>query len=124
MVAPPMPPQLEHGKLPAETIPPVPTPKATSAAPPTTPTIPPIASTTSEPSITISALEFSVLVHTFQTLTTTHSTIFQQMDEIPPTAPSEDTTPTEVRIPPPQDEPPTVTATLEDTSSSPEALTT
>ena len=61
---------------------PVPTPKAISVAPPTTPTVSPVALTTSEPSITISSLEFCVLVHTFQTLTTTHSAIFQKMAEI------------------------------------------
>ncbi|RVW13820.1 hypothetical protein CK203_083619 [Vitis vinifera] len=38
-------------------------------------------------------------------------------------APTEDTTPIEVRIPPPQDEPPIVTAMLEDASSPPEAPT-
>ncbi|RVW68672.1 hypothetical protein CK203_063411 [Vitis vinifera] len=54
MVAPLVPPQLEHGELPAQTAPPIPTPEATSAAPPTTPT----------------------------TLTTTHSALFQQMAEI------------------------------------------
>ena len=82
MVAPPEPPQLEHGEPPAKTAPPVPTPEATSATPPTTPTVPLVVSTTSEPSITISALEFRVLVHTFQTLTTTHSAIFQKMAEM------------------------------------------
>ena len=39
-------------------------------------------------------------------------------------APAEDTIPTKVRIPPPQDEPPTVTATPEDASSPLEAPTT
>ena len=47
MVAPPGTPQLEQDELSAETVPPVLTPEATSAAPPTTPTVPPIASTTS-----------------------------------------------------------------------------
>ncbi|RVW19063.1 hypothetical protein CK203_087645 [Vitis vinifera] len=55
---------------------PVPTPKAISVAPPTTPTVSPVALTTSEPSITISASEFRALVHTFQTLTTTHYALF------------------------------------------------
>ncbi|RVW40867.1 hypothetical protein CK203_094303 [Vitis vinifera] len=69
MVAPPMSPQSEHGELPAKTTPPVPTPEATYAALPTTPTVPVVAPTTSESFITISALEFRALVHTFQTLT-------------------------------------------------------
>ena len=156
MVAPPVPPRPEQGELPTETTPPVPTPKATSTASPTTPTVPPVTPTTFEPSITISASEFRALVHTFQTLTTTHSALFQQMAELcahqdqqttilrqiqqylgllpspqpdlpassAPIAPFEDTTPAEVRIPPPQDEPPTVTATLVEASSPPEAPTT
>ncbi|KAL6324801.1 hypothetical protein AAG906_018328 [Vitis piasezkii] len=41
-----------------------------------------IAPTTSEPSITISSSEFRALVHTFQTLTITHSALFQQMVEM------------------------------------------
>ena len=82
MVAPPVPPQSEKDKLLAETAPPVPTPEATSAALPTTPIVPPIVSTTSESSIIISASEFHALVHTFQALTTTHSTLFQQMAEM------------------------------------------
>ena len=82
MVAPPMSPQSEHGELPAKTTPPVPTPEATSAALPTTPTVPVVTPTTSESFITISASEFRALVHTFQTLTTTHSTLFQQMVEM------------------------------------------
>ena len=65
MVALPVPPQPEHGELPAQTAPPIPTPEATSAAPPTTPTVPPVVPTTSEPTITILALEFRALVHTF-----------------------------------------------------------
>ena len=77
MVAPPMPPQPEQGELPAETTPPVPTPQVTFATPPTPPTIPPVAPTTSELSITISATEFRALVHTFQTLTTTHFALFR-----------------------------------------------
>ena len=82
MVALPVPPQPEHGELPAETALPVPTPKATSAALPTTCTIPPVVPTTTESSITISASEFCALVHTFQTLTTTHFAFFQQMVEM------------------------------------------
>ena len=82
MVAPLEPPQPEHGEPPIETAPPVPTPEATFTTLPTSPTVPPVMPTTSEPSITISALEFCVLVHTFQTLTTTHSAIFQKMAEI------------------------------------------
>ncbi|RVW29320.1 hypothetical protein CK203_115423 [Vitis vinifera] len=111
IVAPPVPPQQEHGELPADTTPPVPTPEATSAAPPTTSTVPPIAPTTSEPSITISASEFCTLVLSFRRWLRS------------PIAPIEDTTPAEVQIPPPQDEPPIVTATLEDASSPPEAPT-
>ena len=76
MVAPPVPPQPEQGELLVETVPPVPTPEATSAASPTTPTIPPVPPITSEPSITISTSEFRTLVHTFQTLTTTHYALF------------------------------------------------
>ena len=82
MVALPVPPQPEHGELPAETALPVPTPKATSAAPPMTPTVPPVAPTTSKPFITISTSKFHSLVHTFQTLTTTHAALFQQMVEM------------------------------------------
>ena len=82
MVAPPVPPQPEHGELPIEATPAVPTLEATFAAPPTTPNVSPVAPTTSEPSITILASEFHALVHTFQTLTTTHSTLFQQMAEM------------------------------------------
>ncbi|KAL6313787.1 hypothetical protein AAG906_010206 [Vitis piasezkii] len=103
MVAPPVPPQPEQDELPVEAAPPVPTPEATSAASPTTPTVPPVAPITSEPSITISP-------------------------DLPassaPIAPAEDTIPAKVRIPPPQDEPPTVTATPEDASSPLEAPTT
>ena len=76
IVAPPVPPQPEQGELPTETTP----PQATSAAPPTPPTIPPVAPTTSEPSNTISASKFRDLIHTFQTLTTTHAA--QQMAEM------------------------------------------
>nr|CAN83413.1 hypothetical protein VITISV_011239 [Vitis vinifera] len=72
----------EHDELLTKTTPLVPTPEATSAAPPTIPTIPPVAPTTSESSITISASEFRALVHIFQTLTTTHSALFQQMVEM------------------------------------------
>ena len=78
MVAPPVPPQAEQGELSTETIPLVPIFEATSTAPPTTPTIPPlVAPTTSEPSITISVSEFRNLIHTFQTLTTTHAALLQ-----------------------------------------------
>ncbi|RVX03786.1 hypothetical protein CK203_022964 [Vitis vinifera] len=126
----------EQGELPTETIPPVPTsptstppvpmPEAISAASPMTPTVPPVAPTTSEPSITISASKFRGLVHTFQTLTTTHAALFQQMPDFPassePLAPTEDTIPAEdttiVEIVD------TVTATPEDASSPPEAATT
>ena len=82
MVAPPMPPQPEQGKLPTETVPPVPTSKPTSVAPPITSFVPLVAPTTSEPSITIFSSEFRALMHTFQTLTITHSTLFQQMVEM------------------------------------------
>ena len=92
MVTPLVPPQTEQGELLTETIPPAPisptsTPpvpmlEATSAAPPMTPTVPPVAPTTSKPSITISASKFRGLVHTFQTLTTTHAALFQQMVEM------------------------------------------
>ena len=90
MVASPVPPQTELGKLPTDTIPPVPAlptsappvpmPEATSVAPPMTPIVPLIAPTTSEPSNTISASKFRDLIHTFQTLTTTHAA--QQMAEM------------------------------------------
>ena len=99
MVAPPEPPQTKHaqytpvpierGELPTETKPPalasptsaplVPMPEAVSAAPPMTPTVPSVAPTTSKPSITISTLEFRGLVPTLQTLSTTHTALFQQM---------------------------------------------
>ncbi|KAL6313018.1 hypothetical protein AAG906_037931 [Vitis piasezkii] len=96
---------------------------------PATPLVPPIAPTTSEPSITISALEFRTLD------TTILRQIQQHLGLLPPSQPdlptfstpiglADDTIPAEVRIPPPQDEPPTVTATLEDASSPPEAPTT
>nr|CAN70989.1 hypothetical protein VITISV_007324 [Vitis vinifera] len=87
--------------------PPVPTPKAISAAPPTTPSVPPVAPTTFEPSITISASEFCALPNPPASST--------------PIAPVEDTTLAEVRIPTPQDEPPTVTTTPKEASSPPEA---
>ena len=76
MVAPPMPPQPEQGELTVETTPPMTTPEATLTAPSTTSTVPPIAPTTSELSITLSASEFRALMHTFQTLTTTHIALF------------------------------------------------
>ena len=65
-----------------ESIPPAPAPpmpEATYTALPTTPTIPPTAPSTSEASITIFAAEFRAMVHTFQTLTTTHITLFWHM---------------------------------------------
>ena len=102
MVAPPKPPQteqiestpvpIEQGELLIKTIPPtpasptlallVPMPEAFFAIPSMTPTIPPVAPTASEPSITISALEFRGLIATLQTLSTTQATLFQQMAEM------------------------------------------
>ena len=99
MVAPPEPPKTEQaqytpvpteqGELLTETIPPapasptsaqlVPMPEAISTASPMTPIVQSVAPTTSEPSITISALEFRGLVATLQTLSTTHAALFQQM---------------------------------------------
>ncbi|RVW28907.1 hypothetical protein CK203_116047 [Vitis vinifera] len=114
MVAPPMPPQPEQGELPTETVPPVPTSKPTSVAPPIT-FVPLVAPTTSEPSITIFSSEFRALCIPFR-----HSPSLILLSSsrwlrcvpirITPIAPIEDTTPAEVRIPPPQDEPPIVTA--------------
>ncbi|KAL6344226.1 hypothetical protein AAG906_035451 [Vitis piasezkii] len=107
-----------------------------------TPTIPPVGPFTSEPSITISASEFRALVHTFQTLTTTHAALFQQMAEMRAHQDQQTailrqiqhlrllphlslTIPyhraSKVRIPPPQE---ATTATPEDASSPPEAPTT
>ena len=136
MVAPLVPPQTEQGEFLTKTIPPtpasptlappVPRPEANSIALPITHTIPPVAPTIFEPSITIFASEFHSLIHTFQTLTTTHAAIFQQMAEmrahqdqqhlrllpppqtdlpasLEPLAPVEDTTMVEVQIPPPQE---------------------
>ena len=57
-------------------------PEATSIVPPTTPLVPLVALSTSEASITISAAEFRVMVHTFQTLTTTPTALFRQMVDI------------------------------------------
>ena len=51
-------------------------PEATSTAPLTTPVVLPNAPSTSEASITIFATEFHTMVHTFQTLTTTHIALF------------------------------------------------
>ncbi|RVW15293.1 hypothetical protein CK203_085596 [Vitis vinifera] len=65
-----------------EIAPPVPTLEATFAAQPTTSTVLLVVPTTSEPSITILASEFCALVHTSQTLTTTHFAPFQQMAEM------------------------------------------
>ncbi|RVW22049.1 hypothetical protein CK203_109594 [Vitis vinifera] len=98
MVAPPEPPQLEHREPRQRLHHQYPTPEATFATLPTTPTVPPVVPTTSEPSITISSLEFCVLLQ-LTTLTV------------------------EVRILPSQDEPPTVTATPKEASSPPEAPT-
>ena len=80
-----MPPQVEQAQqdeLPTESVPPAPTtpmPEATYTAPPTTPAIPPVAPSISEAFIIISATEFRAMVHTFQTLTTTHNALFRQM---------------------------------------------
>ena len=102
MVAPLEPPQTEQtqstpvpteqGELPTETIPPasashtlappVSMLEAVSTAPPMTLTVSSVASTTSEPSITIFALEFRGLVATLQTLSITHAALFQQMAEM------------------------------------------
>ena len=86
MVAPLLPPEIEHGELPTKIIPldpasptsapPVPMLEATSTAPPMTPTVPLVTPTTSELSITISDSEFRGLIHIFQTLTTTHVALF------------------------------------------------
>ena len=57
-------------------------PEATYTAPPTTPVVPPDAPSTSEASIIISTTEFRAMVHTFQTLTTTHTVLFRQMANI------------------------------------------
>ena len=95
MVAPSEPPQTEQaqstlvpteqGELLTETTPPTPAsptsappmpmPEAISVVPPMTPIVQSVAPTTSEPSITISALEFRGLVPTLQTLSTTHASL-------------------------------------------------
>ena len=54
-------------------------PEATHTTPPTTPIVPSDAPSTSEASITITATEFYAMVHTFQTLTTTHNALFQKI---------------------------------------------
>ena len=54
-------------------------PEATYTAPSTTLTVPSDAPSTSEASITISTTEFRAMVHTFQTLTTTHNALFWHM---------------------------------------------
>ena len=83
--APPVPPQAEQAhqdELPMEFVPPAPAtlmPEATYTTPPTTYVVPPDAPSTSEASISISAIEFRAMVHTFQTLTTTHTALFRQM---------------------------------------------
>ena len=53
--------------------------EATYTAHSTTPTVPPDAPSTSEAFITISAIEFRGMVHTFQILTTTHNALFWKM---------------------------------------------
>ncbi|RVW41469.1 hypothetical protein CK203_094052 [Vitis vinifera] len=127
MVAPPVPPQPEQGKLPAEIAPPVPTPEATSAAPPTTSTVLPVAPTTSESSITISASEFRALTAILRQIQQHLGLLPPPQPDLPvssaPIAPAKDTTPVEVRIPPPQDEPPTITAMPGEASSPLEAPT-
>ncbi|RVW69820.1 hypothetical protein CK203_061167 [Vitis vinifera] len=136
MVAPPVPPQPEHGELPAQTVPPIPTPEATFVAPPTTPTVPPVAPTTSEPTITILALEFCTLCIPFRhspppillssnrwlryvPIRTSKLLFFARFSSTSESYlclsltfphPQSYTTPAEVRIAPPQDEPPIVTA--------------
>ncbi|RVW74609.1 Pol polyprotein [Vitis vinifera] len=82
----------EQGELLTETITPapaspnsaqlVPMPEAISAASPMTPIVPSVVPTTFEHSITISVLEFRSLVATLQTLSTTHTALFQQMVEM------------------------------------------
>ena len=82
----------EQGELLTETIPPapasptsaqlVPMPEAISTASPMTPIVPSVVPTTFEHSITISVLEFHSLVATLQTLSTTHTALFQQMVEM------------------------------------------
>ncbi|RVX14645.1 hypothetical protein CK203_012076 [Vitis vinifera] len=120
MVASPVPPQPEQGELPIETASLVPIPEATSAASATTLTVPPVVPITSEPSITISASEFRTLKHL--------GLLHPPQPDLPassaPIALAENTIPAKVQIPPPQDEPPTVTTTPEDASSPLEAPTT
>ena len=81
--------QVQQGEIPTEIIPPtltapstVPTPEATSSAPPTTPGTLPVVPAISTPypsksSITISISEFRGLCHTLQTLSTTQSVLAQ-----------------------------------------------
>ncbi|RVW72743.1 hypothetical protein CK203_057318 [Vitis vinifera] len=101
-------PTARAGRVPAETALPMPTLEATSVAPPTASNIPLIAPTTSEPSITISSSEFRAM----NKQTAILCQIQQHLGLLPPTkpdlpassapiAPTEDTTPTKVRIPPP-----------------------
>ena len=47
-----------------------------------TSTVPPAAPSTSKASIIISGTDFCVMVHLFQTLTTTHTALFRQMADI------------------------------------------
>ena len=85
--APPVPPQAEQAQQderPTESVPPtpvVPIPKATYTAL-TTFVVPLVPPSTSKASITISIVEFCAMVQTFQTLTTTHTTLFRQMADI------------------------------------------
>ncbi|XP_034694076.1 lysine-rich arabinogalactan protein 19-like [Vitis riparia] len=81
------PPQAQQVEIPTEIIPPapvapstMPTPEATSFAPPTMPQAPPVVPATSAPPpsksfITISSSEFRGLCHTLQTLSTTQSVL-------------------------------------------------
>ncbi|RVW13726.1 hypothetical protein CK203_087194 [Vitis vinifera] len=105
---------IEQGKLLIETIPPapasptsapqVPMPKATFAAPPMSPTVPPVAPTTSEPSITISASEFRGLIQQhLGFLPSPHPNLPASSEPLAPAKDTilvEDTTTTEVQIPP------------------------
>ncbi|RVX02586.1 hypothetical protein CK203_016565 [Vitis vinifera] len=83
----------EQSELPIETVPPVPIPEATYAAPFVTPTVPPVTPTTSEPSITIFASEFRAFIQHHLGL------LLPPQPDLPassePIALAEDTTPTE-----------------------------
>ncbi|RVW20307.1 hypothetical protein CK203_116945 [Vitis vinifera] len=106
IIAPPVPPQPEHGELPTNTTPPMPTLEATSSALPTT---------------------FTNRIAILRQIQQHLGLLPPPQPDLPtssaPIALAEDTTPAEVWIPPPQDEPPIVTSTLEDASSPPEAPT-